>query len=120
MTKLDLGVASNNRMSAPEGDRQRINFQRALIIFHVSLSLIMLVVAGLFVRTVHNLRTFDTGFDRDRVARFSIDYGPGFSPAERVALRKEVQARLEVVPGIRSVAVSSCGLLDPCNSIVGI
>jgi predicted permease len=117
MTKLDLSAAANNRMSASEGYGPRITFQRALIIFQLSLSLIMLVAAGLFIRTLHNLRTYDAGFDRDRVVRFSIDFGPSFNAAQRVALRKELQARLDVLPGIGSVAVSSCGLLDPCNSI---
>jgi len=117
MTRLDLSAAANNQMVASDSHRLRPTFQRALIVFQVSLSLVLLVAAGLFVRTLQNLRAFDVGFEPDRVVRFSLDPGPGLTPPQRLALHKQVLARLETMPGVGSVAVSSCGLLDPCNSL---
>jgi predicted permease len=115
-TRLDLTPALNNKETVSKGHSRRSVFQHALITFQVALSLILLVSAGLFVRTLHNLRTFDVGFERERVHRFAIDPGPGFTPAHRLELHKQVRTRLENLTGIRSVSISTCGLLDPCRS----
>src|SRR5204863_2135792 len=70
MTRLNLSAAANDQRLSADNSGRRPAFQGVLIAFQVSLSVVLLVCAGLFVRTLHNLRSFDLGFDRDAIVRF--------------------------------------------------
>jgi predicted permease len=55
------------------GGRQRRFLDRALVASQVGLSLVLLVAAGLFLRTLGNILALDTGYDRRNVLMFSVD-----------------------------------------------
>ena len=55
------------------GGRQRRLLDRVLVASQVALSLVLLVAAGLFLRTLDNLWTQDPGYDRNSVLMFSVD-----------------------------------------------
>jgi predicted permease len=84
---------------------------RLNVVFQVALSLVLLVGAGLFLRTLQNLRTLDAGFDRENVLQFSSNPGSGFSRPQLLLLHQEILARLEGLPGVISGTFSGNGML---------
>ena len=90
------------------GGRQRRLLDRCLVGAQVGLSLVLLVAAGLFVRTLQNLWSQDPGYSRENVLMFSVDArlagktGPALPPTYRAVLDS-----LQTLPGTRSATVSA-------------
>jgi predicted permease len=87
------------------GARSRFGVRRALVISQVSLSLVLLVGALLFVRTLRNLTTLDAGFRQDRILLTDLDLSQLKVPAPaRLPYKREVLDELRRIPGVRSAA----------------
>jgi predicted permease len=86
--------------------RSRMWAGRALVIAQVALSLLLLIGAGLFVRSFRNLESIDTGFDRDHLTVVSLDTdSAGYKQDDRLtALYDKVESRVSRIPGVESVA----------------
>ena len=79
-----------------------------LVIAQVALSLVLMVAAGLFVRTFVTLATRDLGFDRERIMVVAIDAEQSkASQKERAALFERVSSAVAAVPGIEHSAASA-------------
>ena len=82
---------------------------RLLIVAQMALSLFLLIAAGLFGRSLGNLRDLDTGFAREHVGVLMLDprgaYGRNIE--EYQALYRELPGRIAAVPGVRSASMSS-------------
>ena len=76
------------------GSRTLLN--RALLVVQVAISLVLLIGAGLFLRTVDNLRRVDVGFNPNNLVIFRVNPQlNGYEPARiGLALRSEVQRLL--------------------------
>jgi predicted permease len=72
------------------------------------LSLLLLVGAGLFLRTLRNLQNQDYGFERTHllVADFNAQFA-GYKPSQVAALHQLLIERLSTLPGVRSAALSA-------------
>jgi predicted permease len=82
---------------------------KALVIGQVALSLLLLVGAGLFVRTLINLQSLPSGFNQENVVLFSVDpSATGYKEDDpRLgALLSEVEEKVKTVPGVQSAAFS--------------
>jgi len=81
---------------------------KALVAVQVMLSLILLVVAGLFLRTLRNLQDQDYGFERTHLllAEFNSQLA-GYAPHQTSALHQTLLERLSAIPGVRSAALSA-------------
>jgi predicted permease len=108
-TRLDLSSSLKNTVGEDAG-RARLAPHKALVVTQVALSIFLLVGAGLFVRSLQNLKNLDAGFDRENVTLFAIDTGSD-PPARRVNLQKQLLERLESLPGARSASMSHLCLL---------
>jgi len=87
-----------------------LRFRRLSVAVQIGLSLLLLVGAGLFVRTLHNLRNVDTGFVTDHLLSFGIDPAlAGYKPEKIVLLHQAILQALAAQPGVRAVA----GTTDP-------
>ena len=81
---------------------------QSLIVGQVALSVVLLVVAGLFVRSLLHLSDVDTGFDKHNVLVFSLDSStanlPRGTPDEihSVQLQEQIEDRVQTVPGVQS------------------
>ena len=82
---------------------------KVLVVVQVALSLFLLIGAGLFLRSLENLKNLDAGFDRENVVLFGLDTGSGYTPARRVQLQQELLERLKHLPGARSASISILG-----------
>lgn len=85
--------------------RERRGLRRGLVVSQVALSLVLLVGALLFVRTLRNLVTLDAGFQKDQILVTNLDLSPLRLPIERrLGEKKELLARLQGLPGVASAA----------------
>jgi putative ABC transport system permease protein len=85
--------------------RERFSLRRALVSVQVALSLVLLVGALLFVRSLHNLLTANAGFRPEGVLTVDIDFGKAQYPKERrLAVYRELSNSLAGIPGVQSVA----------------
>ena len=79
---------------------------RLLIVSQLALSLFLLIGAGLFLRSLANLRQLDTGFARENVLVVMMDpriaYGP--DPQKHLPLYRDLPARLQLLPGVQAAA----------------
>jgi len=87
--------------------RSRNVLAKALIVSQVALSSVLLIGAGLFVRSLANLRNIDTGFNKESVLVMGLDtslLSYQVSDSRMVNLYRQVEERVGQVPGVRSAA----------------
>jgi predicted permease len=120
-SRLDLASALQGAGGNIAGDASRQRLNQALVVAQVALSLVLLIGAGLFVRTLQKLKTTDnTGFNRENVVVFNLDFTQRFDDTGRTTRYKALLARLETLPGVRTVGLSADFLLRPYHSRDGI
>jgi len=106
-TKVDLTPTLKERRSAVAlGHSGRL--APALIVSQVALSLVLLIGAGLFLRSLVRLANVDTGFNKENVLLFGIDpVDVGYKLDSRlVNLYQQIEQRVSAQPGVRSASVS--------------
>ena len=102
----DLTHALKQQMATTAGGPPR--FRRILVVVQMALSLLLLVGAGLFVRTLRNLQTVDVGFRTDHLVTFAMDPAlAGYAPEQTGALYQRVFEKLAGLPGVRSTAATN-------------
>ena len=90
------------------GGRSARFWPKALVTIQVTLSLILLVVAGLFLRTFRNLQNQDFGFERSHLLLAEIgEQLAGYAPHQAAALHQILLDKLSAIPGVRSAALSA-------------
>lgn len=98
---------SGVRLRAP-----RLSLTHVLIVAQIATSLVLLVAAGLFVRTLSNLQSVSLGFNRDNVLLFDVNAPQAGYPKPRVAdFYADLRRRLSEVPGVRDVTLSHASLI---------
>jgi hypothetical protein len=103
---ISRGALKENRGSSAFGSRLTIG--KLLVISQVALSLLLLIGAGLFVRTLQNLKSRDTGFNKKNVLLFSIDPTLNGYPDSRLSSYYLALAqRLANLPGVLRVSFSA-------------
>jgi len=106
-TNVAPGLKTSSRAVA--GDRTFLGrlLPKILVTGQVTISVVLLVSAGLFVRTLHNLENQDFGFDRQSLLLVDFDAKiAGYKAAQLDALENRILEKLKALPGIRSSAFS--------------
>jgi predicted permease len=89
-----------------------ISLRRMLVAVQVSLSLLLLFGAGLFVRTLRNLQSLGPGFPTDHLLTFTIDPSlNGYSDEQTKSFYERLNVNLQTMPGVTSVGFSAMPLL---------
>jgi predicted permease len=94
----------------PQAAGARNPFARALVVSQVALSLVLMVGAGLFLRSLVNLNDIDTGFNKENVLRLEIDSSSvGYTPGEprEVALNQQIEERVNALPNVKAASFSA-------------
>ena len=87
--------------------RLRIPIRKILVVSQVALSVVLLVSAGLMVRSVINLRGIDPGFDSANVLLIDLDVtSTGRTGNQLIAFERSLHERLNVLHGVRSASLS--------------
>jgi predicted permease len=110
-TKMDVGSALKEHSRSVAGSGTFLS--RALLVTQVSISLVLLVGAGLFLNTLNNLRSVDLGFDPQNLVFVRVDAeGAGLSDERKFQFLQDGMTRLEMVTGVKAATVSKPTLLS--------
>jgi predicted permease len=101
--------------------RGKLTSGRLFVAAQVALSLLLLVGAGLFLRTLVNLENVNLGYQKDRLAMINVDATPaGYQPATRGLLFRNILDKLRATPGVKSATFSQNGLFSGSESGDGV
>src|SRR6516165_131109 len=89
------------------GGLHRSRLASALVVVQIALSVLLLVCAGLFTRSLENAQRSDPGFDPDHVLLASFELRPsGYSRVQGIEFDRQLLAKIEALPGVESVALA--------------
>lgn len=109
------------RQQAGTGEITHARFRRLTVGIQVGLSLVLLVGAGLFGRTLANLKSVDVGFTTDHILTFQLDPRlAGFQPGTVASLYKRLLDALAAQPGVHSVGMTDDPVLANDNNTFSI
>lgn len=105
-SKPDLASVMREDVTA-SGGRSRTRLSRVLVVAQVTLSAVLLVVSGLFLRSYTAARHLDLGFDPERVllASFDLEHR-GYGDEEVRAFHRQFDDKLRALPGVESASVA--------------
>ena len=110
-TSGDVGAALKQSGRSIVGSRSWLG--RSLLVVQVAISLVLLVGAGLFLRTLQNLRHVDVGFNPENVLLFRVNPGINrYDERRTLALFKDILERAAALPGVRAAALANPALLS--------
>jgi predicted permease len=114
-TRVDLAPALKGlRRGSGQTSRQRAG--RLLVVGQVAMSLLLLVGAGLLVRSFQKLHAQDFGFAPKHVLIFGLAGSPADrTPAGIAAVEKAVRARVSAIPGVQSASISGMLIFSPSD-----
>ena len=108
-TRLELTSTLKDGRGATSS-RTRSPLARVLVISQVAFSLVLVVGAGLFLRTLIKLIRVDTGFNKDSVLRLDVDAssaGYKYDDPRLRSLYQQIEARVSALPGVRAASFSA-------------
>lgn len=86
--------------------RKHDRMRSALVITEVALACVLLVGAGLLLRSFLRVLDIDLGFEPSRAAAISVDYDDGRNATKRAAIWQEVVRRASLIPGVEAAGLS--------------
>jgi putative ABC transport system permease protein len=111
MMKPDLNEALRQQSASTLGAAQR--FRRTATAVQIGLSVLLLSGAGLFVRTLHNLRAQDMGISTDHLVEFGVSPTmAGYAQKDAPALQDRVRSALTALLGVRTVGATNDPVLS--------
>lgn len=92
------------------GGRERFSLRRVLVVSQVALSIVLLVGALLFARSLRNLTTLNTGFQQTGVLVTAVDFDELHIPVGRIGdYNREIVKHVQAIPGVESAAGGMMG-----------
>src|SRR5258708_6129892 len=111
-SRVDLNDALRAHARPSTGGRQRL--RTVLVVAQVSGSLMLLVVAGLFVRSLLNVQQVELGFDPNHVYNFGLNaHQAGYDEPRARAFHHEVVERVRAMPGVESASLAATVPMGP-------
>ncbi len=108
-TRPDVMPALKNARGG--GPRRRA--QHVLVVAQIAMSFLLLVAAGLFVRTLNKLHSIDLGYARENILLFSLNArAVGHRAPEIVNFYENLRKRFESIPGVRSASLSQSSIIS--------
>ncbi|MBV9223347.1 MAG: ABC transporter permease [Acidobacteriaceae bacterium] len=105
-TKTSTSAAMKTGGRGMTASHERFGLRRLLVVLQVAFSLVLLVSALLFVRSLTNLLTLDAGFQQDEILITDLDMTRfGFSSDRQRATNQDILERIRRVPGVESAAI---------------
>ncbi len=107
-TRVDVMPVLKNVRSEERRPRiLRLSLSQTLVVSQIALSLLMLVAAGLFVRTLSNLQSIQLGFNREGLLLFRMNARQaGHTDPEILSFYGDLQKRFGALPGVRAASMS--------------
>ena len=111
VTGTSAGEALKDSSRSIAGSRTLLT--KFLLVSQVAISLVLLIGAGLFLRTVNNLRNVDVGFNPHNLVIFRVNpVLNGYDQGRMTSLYAQLRERLRLIPGVQSVTLSNPPMLS--------
>ena len=113
-TRVDVIPALKEARAGEQVRRSflHVSLSQVLVVSQIAISLLMLVAAGLFVRTLSNLQKVDLGFNRENLLLFQLNARQaGHQDADIATFYSDLQKRFSGIPGVRSATLSRVPLV---------
>jgi len=92
--------------SGASAGRKHNRMRSTLVITEIALACVLLVGAGLLLRSFLRVLDIDLGFQPSRAAAISVDYDDGGNPAKRAAIWQEIVRQSSMIPGVAAAGIS--------------
>jgi predicted permease len=115
-TRADLVTAIRSTAGQPSGARSASRFRIALATTQIALSTMLLILAGLFTKSLMNVSRVELGINTERLVAFGLSpERNGYTPERSKALFERVEDELAAVPGVSGAAAALVPLLANNN-----
>jgi len=112
-TKPDVAGTLKDEAASVAGGAGQLSFRKVLVALQVTLSLVLLIGAGLFIGSLGNLRLLDPGFRTGNLVEFSVNpRALGYDAGRTAALYQRIDDRLSASPGVRGVGFANMPILQ--------
>jgi predicted permease len=116
-SRTDLAPSLKSEATAVVGGGAHFGLRKGLVVAQVALSLLLLIGAGLFTRSLMNLRSLDPGFRADHLIAFRVDPDlNGYDFPRRADILRRIQEEIAAEPGVTSVSAAQVALMTDSNS----
>jgi putative ABC transport system permease protein len=113
VTRLGVSDVIKDQGSTSSASVAHVGFRKLLVAGQVAFTMLLLAGAGLFMRSLWNLRNQDLGLKTDNVITFSIQPSlNGYDTPRSIALLDQTRARIASIPGVRSVGSGDVATLS--------
>src|SRR5262245_31103054 len=112
-TKPNLAPTLKDQVGAVVGSGGGVRVRKGLVVAQVTLSILLLVGAGLFIRSLRNLRRLDLGLKIDNLIAFNLSPAlSGYSSVRSKQFDRQIASRIRALPGVAATAYAQIGLLE--------
>jgi putative ABC transport system permease protein len=112
-TKPSLAPTLKDQVGAVIGGSGGVGLRKALVVAQVTISILLLIAAGLFIRSLRNLRTLDLGMKTDNLIAFNVGTGlNGYTAVQSKQFLKQLLDRVSALPGVSSMTYAQMGILE--------
>ena len=110
-SRVAPSLTLKDESGAVAGGHGHVRLRKALVAVQIGLSTVLLVGAGLFVRTLHNLRQVDLGFETERVVMFGVSPATVYDEGRKRQVFRSLIEGLAALPGVKAAGASRSRLL---------
>jgi putative ABC transport system permease protein len=100
--RFELATSINEGGRSGTETRTRSRLRHAFVVTEMALAMVLLVGAGLLLRSLLGLGRVDPGFAKDHVITFGLDLPDRYGQPQRVEFYRQLLARVRSAPGVRS------------------
>lgn len=116
-TRLNLEATLREQGSSVSGSLSQVRFRKGLVVSQIVLTTVLLVGAGLFARSLSNLKQLDLGVRAEQLVTFTIaPEQNGYTPVRSIALFDQLRESLAGLPGVTSVSAAEIPVFTDSNS----
>ncbi len=111
-TRPQLAGTLKDQVGSIAGGKS-VGLRKALVAAQVTLSLLLLIGAGLFIRSLKNLKDLDPGFQTNNLVEFSIDpTRNGYKPERSLDFYRQLRENLDAIPGVEAAGFAVMPVLS--------
>jgi predicted permease len=112
-TNPDVAPTLKDQAGAVVGGGAHVGLRKALVTAQVTLSLLLLVGAGLFIRSLRNLKDLGPGFPTENLLAFNIDPPlNGYDMEKCKAFYRRLTDNIAAIPGVKATSVAAIRILE--------
>ena len=112
-SRTDLVTTLKGEGPSVTSATRRLSLRNLLVVSQVALSLMLLISAGLFVRSTRNVQEMNPGFESKRIMLASVDVGlHGYDEAKGRSFYKQIVERIKTLPGVEAASIGGPLPLD--------